>query len=179
MYQGFTPILDNNLCSYICDHLRLWSTVHKLYLDRSLQVPWSHTLQPHPFFPQSNGLVERFHYCLKVSLRARLSGTDWFNHLPLVLLGLWSVSREDSANSVSKALFGFWIVHQGSNGSKSDSVFSDQPVISQQPPQRGRPPLALALFIEVPLTLAPLTPALLTPTSPIPLERAKRMKKRV
>ena len=47
MYQGFTPILDNNLCSYICDHLRLWSTVHKLYLDRSLQVPWSHTLQPH------------------------------------------------------------------------------------------------------------------------------------
>ena len=40
------------------------------------------------FHPQSNGIVERFHRQLKVSLRARLAGTVWFHHLPLVLLGL-------------------------------------------------------------------------------------------
>ena len=63
-----------------------------------------------PFHPQSNGLVERFHHHLKVSLRARLSGTDWFHHLPLVLLGLRSVPREDSAISALKALFGSLLV---------------------------------------------------------------------
>ena len=58
------------------------------------------------FHPQSNGLVERFHHCIKVSLRAWLSGRGWFSHLPLALLGLRSVSREGSAISASEALFG-------------------------------------------------------------------------
>jgi len=35
-----------------------------------------------------------------------LSGTGWFSHLPLALLGLRSVSREGSAISASEALFG-------------------------------------------------------------------------
>ena len=224
------------------------------------------------FHPQSNGLVERFHRRLKVSLRARLSGTDWFNHLLLVLLGLRSVPREDSAISASKALFGSPLVLPGEfldspelpsseylrriqsilknnsavlphhstvpslkpnkipssltscshvfiredsskpplykgpylvlsknlkyflvqKGSKSDSesvdqlkpVFSDQLVTSQQPLRRGRPPstptpLTLALLTPALLTPAPLTPAPLTTTSPIPLQRAKRMKNKV
>ena len=58
------------------------------------------------FHPQSNGIVERFHRQLKVSLRACLAGTDWFHHLPLVLLGLRSVPREDSSVFTSEALFG-------------------------------------------------------------------------
>ena len=58
------------------------------------------------FHPQSNGIVERFHRQLKVSLRGRLAGTDWFHHLPLVLLGLRSIPREDSSVSASEALFG-------------------------------------------------------------------------
>ena len=65
------------------------------------------------FHPQSNGLIERFHRCLKVSLRARLSGADWFNHLPLVLLGLRNVPREDSAISASKIIFGSPLVLPG------------------------------------------------------------------
>ena len=64
-------------------------------------------------------------------------------------------------------------------GSESDSlsmdrlnpVISDQPVTSQQPLWRGRPPSAPA-----PLTPAPSAPALVV-TSPVPLQRAKRMKK--
>ena len=42
------------------------------------------------FHPQSNGLVEHFHHSLKTSLRAPLAGSDWFDHLPLVMLGLWT-----------------------------------------------------------------------------------------
>ena len=50
--------------------------------------------------------MERFHRQLKVSLRARLAGTDWYAHLPLVLVGLRSVPRKDSSVSASEALFG-------------------------------------------------------------------------
>ena len=63
------------------------------------------------FHHQSNGLVERFYPLLKVSLRAPLSGTDWFHHLSLVLVGLRSVPREDSAMSASEALFGSPLIH--------------------------------------------------------------------
>ena len=65
------------------------------------------------FHPQSNGIVERFHRQLKVSLSARLAGTDWFHHLPLVLIGLRSVPREDSSVSASEALFGSLLVLPG------------------------------------------------------------------
>ena len=57
--------------------------------------------------------MERFHRQLKVSLRARLAGTDWYAHLPLVLLGLRSVPREDSSVSASEALFGAPLVLPG------------------------------------------------------------------
>ena len=40
------------------------------------------------FHPQSKGMIERFHHSLKSSLRARLAGSEWVSHLPLVMLGL-------------------------------------------------------------------------------------------
>ena len=43
---------------------------------------------------------------MKVSLRARLAGFDCFHHLPLVLLGLRNVPRDDSAVSAAEVLFG-------------------------------------------------------------------------
>ena len=58
------------------------------------------------FHPQSNGMVERFHRQLKNSLRAGLTSSDWFEHLPWVLLGLRAVPREDSATSASEAVYG-------------------------------------------------------------------------
>ena len=51
-------------------------------------------------------MIERFHRSLKTVLRAHLAGSDWFLHLPLVLLGLRSVPKEDTGFSVSKAVFG-------------------------------------------------------------------------
>ena len=58
------------------------------------------------FHPQSNGMVERFHRSLKSSLRARLAGSDWFSHLPLVLLGLRATPKDDTGLSVSEAVYG-------------------------------------------------------------------------
>ena len=57
--------------------------------------------------------MERFHRQLKVCLLARLAGTDWYAHLPLVLLGLRSVPKEDSSVSASEALFGAPLVLPG------------------------------------------------------------------
>ena len=58
------------------------------------------------FHPQSNGMVERFHRQLKNSLSAHLGSSDWFEHLPWVLLGLNTSPREDSATSASEAVYG-------------------------------------------------------------------------
>jgi hypothetical protein len=57
--------------------------------------------------------VERFHRHLKASLQARLAETDWYAHLPLVLLGLRNVPREGSSASAFEALFGAPLVFSG------------------------------------------------------------------
>ena len=51
-------------------------------------------------------MIEHFHRSLNTALLARLAGSDWFIHLPLVLLGLRSVPKEDTGFYVSKAMFG-------------------------------------------------------------------------
>ena len=50
-------------------------------------------------------MIEQFHKSLKIALCACLAGLDWFLHLPLVLLGLQSVPKEDTGFSISEALF--------------------------------------------------------------------------
>ena len=51
-------------------------------------------------------MVERFHRQLKNSLRARLASSNWFEHLPWVLLGLRTSPREDPATFASEAVYG-------------------------------------------------------------------------
>jgi hypothetical protein len=72
----------------------------------------SHT-QTTAYHPQSNGLVERFHRRLKDALRARAAGSDWFVHLPWVMLGIRSAWREDSQFSPSEAVFGSQLILPG------------------------------------------------------------------
>ena len=50
-------------------------------------------------------MIECFHRSLKSSLRARAADSDWVSHLPLVLLGLRSVLKEDTGFSVSEAVY--------------------------------------------------------------------------
>ena len=51
-------------------------------------------------------MIERFHRYLKSALHSRLAGSDWFLHLPLVLLRLRKVPQDDTGLSVSKAVYG-------------------------------------------------------------------------
>ena len=51
-------------------------------------------------------MIERFHSSLRSALRSLLAGLDWFLHLPLVLLGLRTVPKDDTDLSVSEAVYG-------------------------------------------------------------------------
>ena len=51
-------------------------------------------------------MIECFHHSLKSSLRARLAGSDWVAHLPLVMLGLQAFPKDDSGFSPAEAVFG-------------------------------------------------------------------------
>lgn len=58
------------------------------------------------YHPQANGLVERFHRHMKSALRARLSGPDWVNELPWVLLGIRTAPKEDLDTSSAELVYG-------------------------------------------------------------------------
>ena len=62
-------------------------------------------LPPQAFILKSNGLIEQFHRSLKAALRSRLASSDWFQHLPLVILGLCSIPKDNTRLSVFKAVF--------------------------------------------------------------------------
>jgi transposase InsO family protein len=56
-------------------------------------------------YPQSNGMVERFHRHLKDALRARCAAANWVDHLPWVLLGLRAAARENDGTTPAQAVF--------------------------------------------------------------------------
>ena len=51
-------------------------------------------------------MIECFHHSLKSSLRARLAGSDWAAHLPLVMLCLIASPKDDSCLSRAEAVYG-------------------------------------------------------------------------
>ena len=77
---------------------KLWTTVSQL-----LGMKHSRTTSYHP---QANGLVERFHRHLKSTLRARLTGPNWIDELPWVLLGIRTAPKEDLHPSSAELVYG-------------------------------------------------------------------------
>lgn len=66
-----------------------------------------HSSRTTSYHPQANGLVERFHRSLKASLMAKLEKShDWYDELPLVLLGLRASYKPDLGYSAAQATFG-------------------------------------------------------------------------
>ena len=57
------------------------------------------------FHPQANGMIERVHRRLKDALRARCASTDWYDQLPLVLLGLRVSPNENSNVSTAEMVY--------------------------------------------------------------------------
>ena len=110
-------------------------------------------------------MIERFHQCLKSSLRARAADSEWVSHLPLVLLGLRSVRKEDKGFSVSEAVYGSALTIPGkfldapelpssqflSKIGKVRAGFSVPPPhdVPQQPPTEVPAALRIAKFIYV------------------------------
>lgn len=58
------------------------------------------------YHPQANGMVERLHRQLKAALKARTTTPNWFDELPMVLLGLRSSWRVDPDCSPAELVFG-------------------------------------------------------------------------
>ena len=129
---------------------------------RFLGISASHTTS---FPSQSNGMIERFHRSLKSSLQARAADFNWVSNLPLVLLGLHSVPKEDTGFSVSEAMYGSSLTIPGefldgpelpssqflSKKGKVISGFSVSPPhhVPQQPPTEIPAALRIAKFVFV------------------------------
>uniref|UniRef100_A0AAG5DQR2 Integrase catalytic domain-containing protein n=1 Tax=Anopheles atroparvus TaxID=41427 RepID=A0AAG5DQR2_ANOAO len=62
-------------------------------------------LRTNAYHPQSNGLIERWHRTLKAAICCKDS-TRWTDHLPIILLGLRTTSREDTKVSPAELVYG-------------------------------------------------------------------------
>ena len=102
---------------------KLWSTVSRL-----LGIKLHHTTAYHP---QANGLVERFHRHLKSSLRARLTGSNWMDALPWVLLGIRSAPKQDLGCSSAELLFGTPVTVTGNFVAATPSNLLPQDILPQ------------------------------------------------
>lgn len=76
----------------------LWSQMSTL-----LGVQLNRTTAYHP---EANGMVERMHRRLKEALKTRLTGPDWYDQLPWVLLGLRTTVKDDLRCSSAEFVFG-------------------------------------------------------------------------
>ena len=101
---------------------RLWASISQL-----LGTKLHHTTAYHP---QANGLVERFHRHLKSALRARLTGPNWVDELPWVLLGIRTAPKEDLGCSSAELVYGAPLTVPGdfiaNHGHHSDHSFQLQ-----------------------------------------------------
>ncbi|KAH8344971.1 hypothetical protein KR084_008388, partial [Drosophila pseudotakahashii] len=78
---------------------RTWEYAHPTLNAVSATAPTT------PYHPQSNGIIERFHRTLKAALKCH-NTTDWYNRVPIVLLGLRATLKTDINASPAEMLYG-------------------------------------------------------------------------
>ena len=101
---------------------QLWSAITELLGTKLHRTTAYH--------PQANGLVERFQRHLKGALRARLTGPNWIDELPWVMLGIRTAPKEDLGASSAELVFGTPITVPGD--------FVSTPGLSSEPSQHLR-----------------------------------------
>ena len=84
------------------------------------------------YHPQANGLIERNHRDVKAALKCRLTGPNWVDELPWVLLGLRTAPKEDLGSSSSELVYGSPLAVPG------DFFPDSQPQSTSQELQRQR-----------------------------------------
>ena len=77
---------------------KLWTAIVKL-LGTKLHHMTAYHLQ-------ANGLVEHFYRNLKSALQARLTGPNWLDELPWVLLGIQTALKEDLNSCSAELVYG-------------------------------------------------------------------------
>lgn len=65
-----------------------------------------HRIRTTTYHPESNGMVERFHRTLKATLSARADTVNWFDELPIILLGLRAMPKFDLHCSSAELVYG-------------------------------------------------------------------------
>ena len=87
-------------------------------------------------------MIEWFHRSLESSIWARLAGSDWVHHLPLVMLSLLSSTKDDSVSLLLRLSMDLLNQSPSTRWDKSDSVSVDRlkPVISSVPVTPAVPP---------------------------------------
>ena len=128
------------------------------------------------YHPQANGLVERMHRRLKEALKARLTGPNWLDQLPWVLLGLRTTVKDDLRCSPAELVYGTPIAIPGDclptstappPGTQLESLhhtvngFKAVQTAHNTAPQRPAAPLPPSrhVFVRRDGQRAPLTPA--------------------
>ncbi|XP_069778961.1 uncharacterized protein [Narcine bancroftii] len=111
MCQDSSQPMDHPFHSPSAHHLRQRGTVHICSVESNGEAPggrggWVKIHHTTAYYPQSNRLVETFHRHLKASLMARLSGPDWADKLPRVLIGIRTAPKEDLQASAAEMVYG-------------------------------------------------------------------------
>jgi cleavage and polyadenylation specificity factor subunit 1 len=89
--------------SITCDRGRnfeseLWKNLNHLLGSRPQRTTSYH--------PQSNGMVERIHRQMKEALKTRLTDSNWVDELPIIMLGIRAMPKEDIGGSPAELVYG-------------------------------------------------------------------------
>ena len=126
----------------------LWHSLgdHNGSRDASLFTEFNHLLGVQhiyttDYYPCVNGMVERFHRFLKISLATRNDTTYWVDDLPLILLSLRNTMKEELGCSAAELVFGTPLSLPGQYFSPSTDlsliVRLMQPVTELSDPRQG------------------------------------------